>query len=315
MYNVKELEEKITEKIIGLGIDPKFKDNPAFAEAISEIKGMMSQMNMGEAAQAVTVKEENNVISFSWTSPVGEKNSMSISCSNPETFKSVKTEEKKPFVATDGQTVRQKSVVEKVATIDNNNIITLTTNGSMIDDMNCGVGKCNNTTWSERKLFSADGVMKERENKGFKPGELTENFDRANENTMLYIPRQAFDNGFWYDKYDTRTLLVREKLDTARIVSENKSNGIKYNATIPLNQEHGLRDMTIPAGYNQYPQDITINPLSKEEIEDMIQKESNPKVQEGLRAYANGRENYRYNSSQDENFICEGVSESQSISR
>lgn len=314
-YSVKELREKLGEKIFGLGIDPKFKENPAYASALAEIESLISQMNMFEAAEVVTVREEEGKISFDWTSTVGEKYSISISSSSPETFRCIRTEEKKPFVGTNGQTIREKNVVEEVATIDKSGFITLTTNGSMVDNIDCSVGKCNNSTWSEKKYYTSDGVMSDREYKGFSRGELTEDFDRTKVDSMLYIPRQAFDYGFWHDKYETRTLLTREKLDTARIVSEDRTKGIRYNATTPLNQEHSLRDMVLLGGYDSYPQDVVISPLSQEQIEAMIQRETNPKVAKGLRAYAVGRENYYYNSADDKNFVSEGISQSQGMSR
>lgn len=313
-YSVKELREKLEEKVAGLGIDPKFKENPAFTSALVEINNLISQMNMFEAAETVTVKEEENKISFDWTSTVGERYSMSIYSSSPETFRCIRTKEEKPFVGTNGQTIREKSVVEEVATIDESGFITLTTNGSMVDNFDCGVGKCNNSTWAEKKFYTSDGVMINREYKGFSRKELIEDFDRARVDSMLYIPRRAFDLGFWHDKYETRTLLTREKLDTARIFSEDKTRGIRYNATTPLNQEHGLRDMVLPGG-DPYPQNVVISPLSQEQIEAMIQKESNPKVKKGLREYAVDREIYFYNSSDDKYFISEGISQSKGISR
>ncbi len=36
-YSVKELREKLEEKISGLGINQKFKENPAYASALAEI--------------------------------------------------------------------------------------------------------------------------------------------------------------------------------------------------------------------------------------------------------------------------------------
>ena len=62
MYNVKELREKLVEKVTGLGINPKFKENPAYAAAISEIDSLIGQMNMFEAAESVTVQEEQGRI-------------------------------------------------------------------------------------------------------------------------------------------------------------------------------------------------------------------------------------------------------------
>ena len=73
--------------------------------------------------------------------------------------------------------------------------------------------------------------------------------------------------------------------------------------------------MRLPGGYDSYPQDIVISPLSSEEIENMIQREKNPKVAEGLKLYAAGRENYYYSSSEDKHFISEGISKSQGRSK
>lgn len=315
-YSVKELRGKLIERVIGLGVDKSFLENPAFASAISQIDSLIGQMNMFEAAETVTVKEENGNISFNWTSPVGDKYSMSISSSSPETFRCVRTEEKKSFIDTNGQSIKRKNVVEEVATIDKSGSITLTTNSSIVDNIDCRIGKCNNYTWSEKKCYTSNGVMRDREYKSFARGELSVDFDRAEIDSMLFIPRQAFDFGVWHDKYESRTLLVRDKLDTAKIISEDRTKGIKYSAITPLNQEHGLRDMAaLLDGYGPYPQNVVIPPLSQEEIEVMIQRESNPKVAEGLREYAVGRNTYSYNSAEDKHFISEGISQSQGISR
>lgn len=311
-YSVKELRDKLIERVIGLGVDKSFLENPAFASAISQIDNLIGQMNMFEAAEAVTVKEENGNISFDWTSPVGDKYSMSISSSSPETFRCVRTEEKKSFIDTNGQSIKRKNVVEEVATIDKSGSITLTTNSSIVDNIDCRIGKCNNYTWSEKKCYTSNGVMRDREYKSFARGELSVDFDRAEIDSMLFIPRQEFDFGVWHDKYESRTLLVRDKLDTAKIISEDRTKGIKYSAITPLNQEHGLRDMALLGGYDPY---VVIPPLSQEEIEVMIQRESNPKVAEGLREYAVGRNTYSYNSAEDKHFISEGISQSQGISR
>ncbi len=314
-YSVKELKEKLGEKIFGLGIDSKFKENPAYASALAEIESLILQMNMSEADEVVTVNEDEGKIFFDWTSINGIKYSMSISSSNPESFRCIRVEEKKPYMSTNGQTIKEKNVIEEIATIDKSGVITLTTNGSMIDNIDCGIGKCNNSTWAEKKYYTSNGVMSDREYKDFSTKVLTEDFDRTKVSSMLYIPRQAFDFGLWHDKYEKRTFLTREKLDTARVISEDKRKGIRYNATISLDQEYGLRDIVLPGGDDPYPQDIVILPLSHEQIEAMIQRESNSKVAEGLRSYAVGRENYYYNSSEDKNFIREGIEELKSMSK
>ncbi len=312
MYSVAELRNKLEEKVSALGVNQKFKTNPAYEAVLNNIDSLIGQMNMLEQAQDVTVREEQGNILFNWVSPAGEKYEMLITSPNPETIRCVLSEERKPY-SMNGQIIKEKSAIEEIATVDKNNgFVTIFINGSMVDNINCGIGKSNNSTWSERQYFTTEGVMRDREFKTFPSEELTEDIDRARVDSMLNIPRQAYNFGFWHDKYDNRLLLTRETLDTARILSEDRPRGIKYLAATQLNQEHGLRDMTPPMGYDPYPREVIIEPLSKEEIEAMIQREPNPIVAEGLRAYAQGRENYYYNSEADQRFICEGV---QSISR
>ena len=110
------------------------------------------------------------------------------------------------------------------------------------------------------------------------------------------------------DKYIERTLLRREMLDTARLLYKDNLNGIEYNTIVKLNEYNGLKNMSIQ-GYQSYPDDIVISPISKFEIEQKIVREDNPKVQEGLRKLSINREIYSYNSKEDSNFIRNGVEE------
>lgn len=307
-YSVKELREELDKKISTLGIDSKFKNNPAYVSALAQIESLISQMNMFQASESVMVKDDGSDISFNWVSETGVKYSMLISSFDSNAIRCIRTQEEEPFFGMNGQTVRQKNVIEEVATFDEKNeTVTIMTNSSSVDNIDCKVGTCNNTTWSEKKVYNSDGVMCEREYKGFKTGELTEAFDRTEINSMLYIPRQAFTSGMWFNGYEKRSLLVRDKLDTARVLIEDKSRGVRYMSRALLNQEHGLRDMSLLGGYNSFPQDVVIPPLSKETIDMMIQSESNPKVAEGLKKYSTGRDTYFYDSTQDKYFVSAGV--------
>ena len=106
--------------------------------------------------------------------------------------------------------------------------------------------------------------------------------------------------------YKTREILRREKLDVARFVYEDKTRNRHYQASVPLNQEHGLREMHTIGG-DPFPKEIMIDPISSEELEEMITRENNPKVEEGLRVFAEGREKYYYNSNEDSHFKRENV--------
>ena len=312
MY-IRELVEKMSK----LEIDPNFKENPAYEATLEEINSRINWMYQNiKNEQAVRIQEEPGIISFSGNLSSGEKHSIDISCFDPETFRCIESRELVPFRHENGQLVRQKSVHEIVATIDKSTgCVIIAENHSLIDNRECKVGKCNNTTYGTRKVYSRDGIMVEREHKRFPTGDLNQGFDRTTIEHMLYIPRAAFRERTFENSYNYRELYVRKQLDTARAVIEDKDKEIKYNATVPLSREHGLRDIIAIDG-DPYPQEIVIPPLSQEQIEEMIQQETNPKVAEGLRKYAVGRDTYFYNSANDKNFVSEGVTEQrQSIYR
>lgn len=315
-YSVKELKDKLSERIIGLGIDKSFLENPAFASAISEIDVLLEEaMVVGFDYKDVIVKEENGNISFDYILGDGRKYSMSISSSSPKTFSCVGTKVELPYIDVKGQTARNKSVVEKVVTIDEAGFITLTTNGSLVDNNNCERGQCNSSTWSERKYYTSDGVMRDIEKKSFEGRKLDFGFDSISAEVLLVVPRQAFNSSsIFYNNYNERLLLEREMLDTAFMIYDNRVDGIEYQATVPLKKEFGLRDMTLE-NRQIHNQDFVISPLSPEEIEAMIEREPNPKVAEGLRKFAKGREKYYYNSADDEHFVCKCISQSQGMSR
>ena len=86
----------------------------------------------------------------------------------------------------------------------------------------------------------------------------------------------------------------RDKFDTATYYSKDDKEFIR--GTVPLDSEHGLREMRVYPGeiYNLKNPYAKILPMSEEQIEFLINKESNPKVREGLEALAVDRDKYYY---------------------
>ena len=143
-------------------------------------------------------------------------------------------------------------------------------------------------------------------------------------NTNLYDSLNAFDqrsliakidlckNLFNKDVYETRTVIMRDKLDTAKIHDEDRRRGTEYNAIVPLNRETGLQDMKLIGG-DPYPKNIVIPALGTEQVDAMITNERNRIVQEGLKRYAQGRENYSYRSEDDKGFIRSGFNDGMNL--
>lgn len=305
-YNLSELKANLGEKVEELGISPAFKENPAYDTALNSINNLIVDMNLPYQVQEMHVSLNSGVISFACDLPSGEKYAMSIFCNDPTTFRCIRTQEKAPYIGIGGVMCRCKDVIEEVVTIDEKSgYMTLTTNGALLYADDSMKGECRNTTWSEKCDYTSDGIMERREKKAFGTGKLSEYYNRAGVDSMLYIPRSAFGMFGWSDKYESRKLLTREKLDTAGLVYEDKKKNIKYSATVQLSSQYGLKNMNLDD--NEFKEDITIMPLLPAEIDELIQSEKDPRVAAGLRKYAVGRDQYFYNSRDDRYFVCEGT--------
>ena len=219
----------------------------------------------------------------------------------------IRIEEKASWQAIDGSWVNEKDIIEVLASIDKSGFITMFKNCSSLNDFECKKGECNNIVSSEKCYYTSNGVMIDREYKQYGTGPLSVDISRANVDSALLIARNAFNYGFWHDKFISRTLLTRRKIDTARLVIEDKQKNIFYTGIVTLNGEHGYRDMAMLGGNFDYPIDYIINPLPIEEINRILEMENNPKVRDALRELAKGREDFYYDSTKDPSFHCDGV--------
>ena len=196
-----------------------------------------------------------------------------------------------------------------IAKVDENSNLVLEEHFSLVDNDGCKENEVNNFTTSERKIYNSKGIMIEREFKSFGEEKIERNINNIGLDEALLVPRLSFDkNSNIYDTYIEKNHLVRNMLDTAKLSYKDKLNNREYKTVIKLNEYNGLRNMTL-IGYQDYPEDIVITPLSKFEIEQKIIRESNLKVQEGLKELSKDRENYNYNASYDNDFLKTGFDE------
>lgn len=315
-YNVRELIEKLEEKVEGLGIDPEFKENPAFQKAINRIHSNIVRMTMTpEEEKRVNVTEQEGKIEFQWRTQFGNTYGMTITCTKPNEFVCTTIEEKAPRRLNDGKMAREKTIIEDIATMKpDSKFLELVTNGATIDDIDCERFVSNVTPWARRYEYLPTGVMQECEEKIFNPLTMNMDFDKVDETHSLFYPRVAFENGSMScNHYATDDLITRNKLDTAHVYSEDRNKGTKYVAYEKLSSEYGYQDLVLQGG--GHSKEIIIEPLSKEEIERMIDSHPDPKVREGLRIFAKGREEYSYNSVEDPAFTYEGFEDSKERSR
>ena len=117
MSSVIDLRDNIVDKVVELGVCLEFLENPAFVTALSEVNGFIEEMQI-EDPSVVLVDKSNNYYSFSYINHSGDKYKLGISCPDERTVKCVKEFENHSYVGEDGNVVRQKNVVEQIATLD-----------------------------------------------------------------------------------------------------------------------------------------------------------------------------------------------------
>lgn len=297
MSNVNELRENLVDRVLELGVGEKFLEHPAFIPTLSEVSSLIGQMNISDP-EKVYVSETDGVVSFEYTSEVGDKYSFELKAGE-NSISCVRVEEPHSFVGNSGSVVRQKNAIEIISKLDEYGHVTITKNIGGIDNIDCDNKHYNMSSSVETCMYDKDGVMYEREHKYYGARKGEGYFHRVGANELLNLARWI---GYYGDKmpYSARTKLVRDTLDVATIVYHDRDRGHEYYGKVPLHQEHGLRDMYIANGYNFWPvPEVNIHPLMESEIEAMLARESDPRVAEGLRKYAEGRTTYRYSSNGD----------------
>ena len=297
-YSVKELRDKLPEKILGLGIDPKFKDNPAYASAVAGIDSFISQMNIMSDSDKVMVTEMDGKISFSYEIN-GNKNTLEISSKDKDSFECVKTTSNKPIVS-DGKMIDTKQAIGQVAKLDDHNgYITITTNVSNIDNVDCKKNEHNERNVTDKKVYSNYGIMMTRNYQGYKSVKIPTNMDNIDLVSAVDPTRPEF-NGIW--RGNDNISVQRTQLDVAEVhVSENMSERV-YHGNISLaGQERGLRDLPLPL-FSTLSEEVIIPEIDQDDINKLIESELNEKVQEGLRKMSVNRSKYSYNSMDDPRF-------------
>ncbi len=186
---------------------------------------------------------------------------------------------------------------------DNESMIVQETSTLLSSDLPAARGVNVYKSQSE-SIYWEDGIQVSYENAVFKPYtndvSTFESYGRASSGyaPLDFSSKANIASGF---------RMRRQSLDTAWLYAYDNEKETEYRTCFRLNWEHGLREMRAPGDMlNSCPDEVIIPEMSKEEIQALIDKESDPKVREGLISLAQGRENYHYYSKEDPNFSRKG---------
>lgn len=280
-YNIKEIQEIIKKEIDIHITNNEFKNNSVYLEVIDKINSSLNNKRI------IDFKVELNNI-YIKLSDEDTNYSMSISTPDSKTIIYQINEEGKPHSIMYENYSYKDNFFSKVEALPNNYIVIHSTNQHLESESVPGVYNLSGNI--SDKIYNQYGIL-------INDTYLKLPSHSVIENEINKISKADMDN--YVEKYT----LERNTFDTARFKSESKEDGVTYNGIIFLNQKFGLKEMNI-SSHNKYPRETIISPLSREEIDNIISKETNEQVRKGLEELSLGRENYSYNSNYDEDFTC-----------
>ena len=280
-YSIKELKEGIISKLIKLGINQRFLENPSFTICLNEITKLIDEMNIPEIDdyEKCLVTEKDGNIQFEFTNMFGKKYIFNLSIDSRNIIRCIKTEYEIPFVSINGNVIKRNNIKEIVIKTDDRGCITLCTNVALISNIDCKEGESNISNYTIREYYTPEGIMKEKEEKIFERIKVEKDINDMDADLSLCIPRESYCNSQVSNSYIIYKLLTRDRIDTAMLYYENRKLDTYNNVIVPLSQKNGLIKMELSYPiFDLLNREIIIEPLSRSEIEEMINSESNLKI-------------------------------------
>jgi hypothetical protein len=257
----------------------------------------------GEESMVQVEKDKmTGALFFRWTSPEGESSYFSLEKTIGNGLK-LSYMSGEDYDNASGKKVIKKYAEETEVSKVGGEIRVKQFQGWVSKD-NCEDYSYNATTGGQYIKYDENGIMIEKVLEAFPSVHVPRgNVKEETLWSMLSTPRNYFDPTFDDHHYSVKMSLYRNSIDIATMHYVDKENDHEYLAETLLDQGVGLRKMK-EQDYSLFNNNVEILGLSSDAIEEMIQKEKDPKVQEGLRELSKGRATYYYSSDEDPHFTC-----------
>ena len=267
------------EQVKSLGISQKFIENPSFDDILQKLGSKLEQGT--DENQKFYVTTDENKISLSYRSSDVVFESIIRANLDRITVQQVAVEKEKRFVDIDEISINENGIKWE------NKGATAKTSREKQDS-------CDNFWHIMSTTYDNSGVVWLRESmNGY--NEITEDIEHCNPSLMLARTDAA---GLDWVDFDNKQTQRRINIDTVKVnCIYNREDGSQdvLDTCCPINSStENIKDM-IPF-YPSYSETVSILPESSSEINSLIQKEENPKIQEGLQKWVKGRESFSYYS-------------------
>lgn len=297
-YSLSDFFDNFEEKIISLGVSTNFKNSPSWKSIISGFKNIIEQAEINDKEKTIVHDEEKRIF-FQYNDQ--EKDfDFTICCFGPNEIVCQIVNKKDLGIDKENNQKVNILYIERVISEYKDNgetsfeskMVTLTNKDcEMIDSTHSKEFIMQN--FFQAKYYNEKGIVVTREAINYKPipTSVYSNYTLNGDDIPL-IAISHFDKTAHFSE---KTKLVRDKLDTAYFYLSSNSIGIvpieQDPVLVALDSKNGLQDMTIASLGENFDK---IPTLTSTDIENLILKEDDYNIQEGLRLLAVGRNNPSY---------------------
>lgn len=297
-YSLSDFFDNFEEKIISLGVSTNFKNSPSWKSIISGFKNIIEQAEINDKEKTIVHDEEKRIF-FQYNDQ--EKDfDFTICCFGPNEIVCQIVNKKDLGIDKENNQKVNILYIERVISEYKDNgevsfeskMVTLTNKDcEMIDSTHSKEFIMQN--FFQAKYYNEKGIVVTREAINYKPipTSVYSNYTLNGDDIPL-IAISHFDKTA---NFSEKTKLVRDKLDTAYFYLSSNNIGIvpieQDPVLVALDSKNGLQDMTIASLGENFDK---IPTLTSTDIENLILKEDDYNIQEGLRLLAVGRNNPSY---------------------
>lgn len=283
-----ELNKKINETLQLLKIKDELKKHPAFIDYIENMIKKIYQIGLSNPNKINNIKGELGKISFEIGEPP-TKCELTIINESESSIKYIIGEKQPETYDVKGKTIRKKNATEEKIEIDNLNQVTVTSLYSELNTANGNDKEYSEYSGAEQKKYDQNGIMLTRIIDQYQTQKKPLfYFDKIMPQDMLYNVRNLFTIAQPIQRI-SRTIIQRNKdirLANVTQIKDEKSNIITEKWVTALNTEHGIKDMNPQHQIDPH----SVQPLTQEEIEQLINQEKNEIIKEGIKQYFSEQE-------------------------
>lgn len=276
-----------------------FYSHPTFESIISELQSIIDELCIRDEEECIMVIDYNNQISFKYTNLLGVSYIFNILFDNDNNFTCIIKKEK-PI--TMGGKVSTNILEEQFNYNPLTNEVYIYKYDVSIENTYPNDLTLHKLIFAEKKVYSTDGIMVERDIRELPIFPFDQTIKDINVPSAVSVAHYCFEKN---DEYVSRLYLKRLYLDVSYIHYINFRDNTEYRGYIKLNPDC-ISELMLDSKGNILSENYYINPLTIEEIEILINKESNPNRRQGLEKLSIGREFYTYRANNSEIYVCKG---------